>query len=84
MENQIDKIISNPTNWDKVGGLLANFPTKSNVRVKHAIKLAVKLNEQYAANQKLKSELEQQRTLLIKLQGEHNVLKKVSALSDKP
>jgi len=46
METQIDKIINNPSNWDKVGHLLANFPTKSNVRIKHAIKLAVKLNEQ--------------------------------------
>lgn len=56
MEGQIDKIINNPSNWDKVGNLLANFPTKSNVRIKHAVKLAVKLNEQYAEYQKLKKE----------------------------
>jgi len=70
MENQIDKIINNPTNWDKVGGMLANFPTKSNVRIKHAIKLAVKLNEQYALTQQLKKELEENRKNMVRLQGE--------------
>lgn len=84
MENQIDKVINNPSNWDKVGNLLANFPTKSNVRIKHAIKLAVKLNEQYSITQSLKKELEENKRILIKLQGEYNVLKKVSNLSDKP
>lgn len=84
MENQIDKMINNPHNIDKLTSMLNNFPTKSNLRIKHAIKLAAKLNEQLIENEKLKQQIEEFRKTIIKLQGEHNVLKKVSNLSDKP
>jgi len=84
MENQIDKMINNPHNIEKLSSMLSNFPTKSNVRIKHAIKLAAKLNEQQIENEKLKQQLEEFRKTIIKLQGEYNVLKKVSNLSDKP
>lgn len=63
---------------------MSAFPTKSSVRIKHAMKIASKLNDTYSENQKLVKELNDNKGLLVKLQGEYNVLKKVSNLSDKP
>lgn len=84
MESQLDRMINNPQNWDKMGNIMSAFPTKSSVRIKHAMKIASKLNDTYSENQKLVKELNDNKGLLVKLQGEYNVLKKVSNLSDKP
>jgi predicted nuclease with TOPRIM domain len=45
METQLDRMINNPQNWDKMGNIISSFPTKSSVRIKHAMKIASKLNE---------------------------------------
>lgn len=84
MEGQLDKMINNPQNWDKMGNIMSAFPTKSSVRIKHAMKIASKLNDTYSENQKLIKELSDNKSLFVKIQGEYNVLKKVSNLSDKP
>jgi len=70
METQLDKMINNPQNWDKMGNIMSAFPTKSSVRIKHAMKIASKLNDTYGENKKLLKELDDNRSLLIKLQGE--------------
>jgi hypothetical protein len=45
MESQLDRMINNPQNWDKMGNIMSAFPTKSSVRIKHAMKIASKLND---------------------------------------